>query len=144
MTDVAAIHPAYSGASDEKRWASSPAFLFDTLATEAARHPTSEADRALDGGWAWRILPDGVVVGLRAVGKPIHGIRRMELRIAGDAGTSEWDGRRAELVRTLGIRLSTGERPCPYMGALWSPLPLGPRDEGKLVARYVSLAPGES
>lgn len=133
-----------STTTTDKRWDASLEALFSVLQREATARPTSRADAALDGGWHWRMLPDGVVVGVRTTGAPIAGVYRLELRIATELGKAEWEGRVAELVRGLGVRLATGKRPCPYVGALWAPLEPQARDEGKLVARYVMLAPGET
>lgn len=141
-----AAHPSFLSAPREKRWIGNSWPLYDQLLIEAYRSPTSEAELALDSGWAWRILEDGVVVGLRTVGKSVHGLYRLELRLAVAAdglSTGEWESRVGELLRAFMIRLAAGEKPCPYAGALWAAVPLQGRDEGKHAARYVTLLMGE-
>lgn len=147
MTTGAAHHPTFDAAPKEKRWASPLlAGLFDSLRLEAEFRPTSLADEVLDTGWSWRIMEDGLVVGLRTLGKPQYGLHRLELRLAADgalAGGKPFDERVGEVTRGFQLRIADGRR-CPFTGALWVRAVPVARDEGKQVVRFVSLLTGET
>lgn len=138
-------HPTFDAATREKRWPGQLYWaLLDVLTAEAIAAPTTRGDEPLDGGWCWRVLEDGLVVSLRTRGRAEHGNHRLEVRIAAEPGAPEFDGRVSELVRGFSMRLSDGSKRCPFPGALWAKVEPQARDEGKQVARYVSLMTGET
>lgn len=140
-------HPVFVDAPRSRQWVRPPRYLYGILQSEAIQNlkAVEGTDREATD-FAWRILEDGTVVGLRMHTKD----SRLELRIAhpdepeGAKEEADWSHRVSEILKDLCIRPVDGEEPCVMRGNQWLRIPPVPEvDDGRAVQRLLELRMGE-
>lgn len=141
-------HPAYAKAPAKRRWSGSElSAVYLALEQETRDRYVTKEELAADQGWAWRILPRGLVIALR---RHKH-CNRLELRIArvdaptDDDGWRRWKTEVGVVLKKFAVKVLDGSTPCQHEGWEWYEVPpqKRPQDDGKAAVRYLELREGE-
>lgn len=130
-----APHPLFEKYAS-RQWTGSLPDLFQRL--------KKEARETKDGGFAWRVLPRGAVVGMRLVDL------RHELRIARSERTTTPDQERKfdrecqVFVEHFGMAVLDGTEPAPDLTGYWFQMPPHGDDHLKTARRWRELRKGET